>query len=70
LPGAAGIKDHVDALTVPFGAGISAAQDYLIIDARFTYRRVFDDQMVPLSGGADHADLQSWAVGLTVGFEI
>jgi hypothetical protein len=69
VPGA-GIKDRAGALTVPFGAGISASQDYFIIDARFTYRRVFDDEMVPLAGGRGHADLQSWAAGLTVGFEI
>jgi hypothetical protein len=67
----ASIKDHVNALTVPFGTGISASYAGVVLDARFTYRPVFDDKLVPLStGDRDHADLQNWAAGLTLGFEI
>jgi hypothetical protein len=65
------IKEHVNALTIPFGTGISASYAGLTLDARFTYRPVFDDKLVPLpSGDRDHVDLQNWAAGLTLGFEI
>ncbi len=65
------IKEHVNALTIPFGAGIGASFAGLTLDARFTYRPVFDDSLVPLNAGdRDHADLQNWAAGLTLGFEI
>lgn len=66
-----GIKDNANALSIPFGAGLSAAYDHLTVEARFTYRPVFDDNLVPLTGGdRDHADLQNWSAGLTVGYEL
>jgi membrane protein DedA with SNARE-associated domain len=65
------IKDHANALTVPFGAGASLAYDRFIVDARFTYRTVFDDKLVPMTvGSRDHADLQNWSAGLTLGYEL
>jgi hypothetical protein len=68
---ASNVKDHANALSIPFGAGISAAYDHFTVDARFTYRSVFDDKLVPLTGGdRDHEDLQNWSAGLTVGYEL
>ena len=65
------IKDHANALSIPFGAGVSAAYNHFIVDARFTYRPVFDDKLVPLtSGDRDHEDLQNWSAGLTLGYEL
>ncbi len=65
------VKDHANALSIPFGAGIGAAYDHFTVDARFTYRSVFDDKLVPLTGGdRDHEDLQNWSAGLTVGYEL
>ncbi|HLK89500.1 MAG TPA: hypothetical protein VKZ18_06385 [Polyangia bacterium] len=65
------IKDHANALSIPFGAGVSGAYDHFTVDARFTYRPVFDDKLVPLTGGdRDHEDLQNWSAGLTVGYEL
>ena len=65
------IKDHANALSIPFGAGLSAAYQHFTVDARFTYRPVFDDKLVPLTGGdRDHEDLQNWSAGLTVGYEL
>ena len=65
------VKDHANALSIPFGAGVSAAYNHFTVDARFTYRPVFDDKLVPLTGGdRDHADLQNWSAGLTVGYEL
>jgi hypothetical protein len=45
--------------------------NHLLVDARFTYRAVFDDKLVPMTGGdRDHADLQNWSAGLTVGYQL
>jgi hypothetical protein len=62
-----GIKDHANAFVVPFGAGASLAYEHLLVDARFTYRAIFDDKLVP-TGGSDHLDLQNWSAGVTVGY--
>jgi hypothetical protein len=63
------IKDGANAFVVPFGAGLSAAYDHFLIDARFTYRPVFDDELVAM-GSDDSLDLQHWSVGLTLGYEL
>ena len=68
---ASNVKDHANALSIPFGAGVSAAYRHFTVDARFTYRSVFDDKLVPLTGAdRDHEDLQNWSAGLTVGYEL
>jgi Outer membrane protein beta-barrel domain len=64
-----GIKDHANAFVIPFGGGLSAVYDHFIIDARFTYRSVFDDKLVA-AGNNDSLDLQNWSAGLTVGYEL
>jgi hypothetical protein len=65
------VKDHANALSIPFGAGVSVAYSHFTVDARFTYRSVFDDKLVPLAGGErDHEDLQNWSAGLAVGYEL
>jgi hypothetical protein len=65
------IKDHANALSIPFGTGLSAAYNHFTVDARFTYRPVFDDKLVRLtSGDRDHEDLQNWSAGLTLGYEL
>jgi len=63
------IKDHANALVIPFGAGLSASYDHFLIDARFTYRGVFDDKLVA-AGNNDSLDLQNWSAGLTVGYQL
>jgi hypothetical protein len=62
------VKDNANAFVIPFGAGLSAGYDHFIVDARFTYRAVFDDDLVAM-GSDDHADLQNWAAGVTVGYQ-
>ena len=65
------LKQHANALSIPFGTGVSAAFDHFTVDARFTYRPVFDDKLVPQTGGGrDHEDLQNWSAGLTLGYEL
>lgn len=66
---ASNIKDHANAFVIPFGGGVSAAYDHFLLDARFTYRSVFDDKLVA-SGNNDSLDLQNWAVGLTLGYQL
>jgi len=63
------IKDHANALTIPFGAGVGLSYAHLLVDARFTYRAVFDDKLVPTTGG-DSLDLQNWSGGLTIGYQL
>jgi hypothetical protein len=63
------IKDGVNALTIPFGAGVSLAYEHFLVDARFTYRAVFDDKLVPTAGN-DSLDLQNWSGGLTLGYQL
>ncbi|HVR63168.1 MAG TPA: hypothetical protein VMU50_14795 [Polyangia bacterium] len=68
-PNMSGIKDNANALTVPFGTGVSLSYNHILADARFTYRAVVDDKLVPTTGGDDHLDLQNWSAGATVGYE-
>jgi hypothetical protein len=63
------IKDGANALTIPFGAGVSLAYAHFILDGRFTYRAVFDDNLVA-TGSNDSLDLQNWSGGLTLGYEL
>jgi hypothetical protein len=67
-----GIKDHANAFVIPFGGGMTAAYEHAFVDARFTYRAVFDDKLVPTGtpGNTDHLDLQNWSAGLTLGYEL
>lgn len=68
-PNSSGIKDHANALTVPFGTGVSVSYNHLLADARFTYRATADDKLVPTTGSDDHLDLQNWSAGATVGYQ-
>jgi hypothetical protein len=63
------IKDHANSFVIPFGAGLSLAYSHFLVDARFTYRGVFDDDLV-VTGGKDSQDLQNWSAGLTVGYQL
>lgn len=65
----ASIKDSAEALVIPFGTGVSLAYQHFTVDARFTYRAIFDDDLVPTSGD-DHLDLQNWGAGITLGYEL
>jgi hypothetical protein len=64
-----GIKDHANALVIPFGGGLSTTYRHFIVDARFTYRGVFDDKLVNM-GNDSSLDLQNWSAGLTLGYEL
>jgi hypothetical protein len=67
--GGAGIKDSANAGVVPFGGGVTAVYAHFVADARFTYRTMFSNDLVPTANG-DHLDMQSWSAGLTLGYEL
>ena len=62
------MKEDAHAFVIPFGAGASLDYDHYKLDARFTYRGVFDDDLAAKAGGG-HQDLQNWSAGLMAGYE-
>jgi hypothetical protein len=65
---APGLKDTDDAGVVPFGAGITLGYDRFVLDARFTYRTTFDEDLA-LAVNQPAAKLERWAVGASLGYE-
>jgi hypothetical protein len=55
------------ALTLPFGAGLSGVIEHVVVDLRLTYRGAPTGQLMV---GGNSVQLQSWAAGVTVGYEI
>jgi hypothetical protein len=51
---------------VPFGAGVTFGVNRLLIDARFTYRATFNEDLV---GPAGTVKMRSWAVNAAIGLE-
>jgi hypothetical protein len=64
----AGVTEDDDVGVVPFGGGVTVGYDRLLLDARFTYRTQFNEDLT-LAAGEAPADLEQWAVGLSVGYE-
>lgn len=64
----AGLKTSGDAGVVPFGAGVTLGYDRFLLDARFTYRQSFSEEL-SLAPGRPAADLSQWSVGASVGYE-
>jgi hypothetical protein len=64
---APGVDDSDDAGVVPFGAGLTVGYDRLLLDARFTYRTSFDEDLA-LAVGDGPASLERWAVSGSVGY--
>lgn len=63
----AGLKNQDDIGVVPFGGGVTAGYGRWLLDARFTYRTSFSDDL-PLAVGAAPANLDGWAVNAAVGY--
>jgi len=57
------IRDSDNVMTVPVGGGLAFAWRGLMVDARYTYRFAFDDD---LFGGAD---MSNWIVSANIGAE-
>jgi len=54
-------KDHV--MTVPFGAGVAAAVRGFIVDARYTYRLAYREDLI------GNTNLDNWIVSANMGSE-
>ncbi len=68
------IEDQDDVVTVPIGAGFNARLGGgFILDGRFTYRAVFDDNMFDTAlndtNDTGGPDLDNWAATAHVGYE-
>ncbi len=57
-----------DVGVVPFGGGVTLGYGRFLLDARFTYRTSFSEDL-PLGAGGAKPDLQRWAVTAAVGYE-
>lgn len=63
-----GVLEDDDVGVVPFGAGVTLGYQGFLVDARFTYRARFDEDLA-LAANEGPADLQGWAVGASIGYE-
>lgn len=63
-PPTAVLRDHDAFLTVPLGFGLAAAYRGMMLDARFTYRAAFDDELF-----ANGAGQNTWTAGAHIGRE-
>jgi len=64
----AGVARTDDIGVVPFGGGVTVGYGRVLLDARFTYRASFDENL-RLAANQGSADLSQWAVGASVGYE-
>ncbi len=65
---APGVKDSDEIGVVPFGGGVTVGYDRFLLDARFTYRTSFNEDL-PLATGLAPASMERWSVGASVGYE-
>jgi len=63
-----GLLDADDVGFAPFGGGVTLGYGRLLLDARFTYRASFSEDL-PLATGEGPADLSQWGVTAAVGYE-
>lgn len=64
-PAISSVASSDDVMTLPFGAGLELAYRGFMADARFTYRRTYDNDLLGPGGG----NLNNWGVGAQIGFE-
>ncbi len=64
----ASVQGSDDVGVVPFGAGVTVGYGRLLLDARFTYRTGFD-QNLALGPNQPTLDVDRWAVGASLGYE-
>jgi hypothetical protein len=67
LDAPAGVTDKDDVGVIPFGGGLTFGRGRLLLDARFTYRSAFAEDLPGPSGSA--LSLDQWAVNAAVGWE-
>jgi hypothetical protein len=57
------VREKDDVLTVPFGAGLAASFQGFMFDARFTYRVLYNQQLL------GNANLDNWIASANIGSE-
>lgn len=57
------VREKDDVFTVPFGGGLAASVRGFIVDARFTYRVLYNNQLL------GNTNLDNWAVTANIGSE-
>jgi len=62
------VRDSNDLLVVPMGAGVSANWNRFVLEARFTYRQTFNDDLLVNPDGSK-ANLSNLSTGALVGYE-
>lgn len=65
------VRDSDDVLAIPFGGGVSSylGDSGLMLDARFTYRATFDDDLIrPTPSNSDGSSLSNWMATLKLGY--
>jgi hypothetical protein len=65
------VRESDDVLAVPLGGGFSSylGDSGLVLDARFTYRMMFDDELIrPTTGNSDGSSLDNWMATLKLGY--
>lgn len=67
-PTGVALRNTDDVFTVPVGGGVMLAYGRVLLDARFTYRQTFDENLIRDYDGSA-AKLSSWAVTASVGYE-
>jgi hypothetical protein len=68
-PNTSSVSDGDSAFTIPFGGGLAVSANHFLVDARFTYRAQFDDQIARNAGGSE-LSLGSWSVAAMLGYEL
>jgi len=63
-----GLEDNDDVGVVPFGGGVTLGYGRFLLDARFTYRTTFDEDLA-LAVNQGPANLEQWGVTASVGYE-
>lgn len=66
------INDDDDVFSLPFGAGLGGriGNSGLLLDARFTYRPTFEEDLLqPGTGNETEEDLDNWNVSARIGYE-
>lgn len=64
----AGVEDSDDFGVVPFGGGVTFGRGRMLLDARFTYRTSFSEDVLSAGGGSP-VGLDQWAVNAAIGWE-
>jgi hypothetical protein len=61
------IGDSEVVFTMPVGGGVTLGYNRLLLDTRFTYRPVFNENLIRESDGSA-ANLDNWAITASLGY--